>query len=88
MNGPSHERKRASSRQRRYGRNQAANQRSAARDHSTDVSMAAKVRFLSRADSYAEHPHRVDMVETHYSWVFLTDKCAYKLKKPVQGVGF
>jgi len=50
--------------------------------------MAAKVRFLSRADSYAEHPHRVDMVETHYSWVFLTDKCAYKLKKPVQGVGF
>lgn len=49
--------------------------------------MAAKVRFLSRADSYAERPNRVEVVETHYSWVFLTT-CAYQLKKPVQVVGF
>jgi hypothetical protein len=86
MNGPWHARKRASSQQRRYGRNQAARQQPAARD--IDASLAAKVCFLSRVDSYAERPDRVEVVETHYSWVFLTDTCAYKLKKPVQGVGF
>jgi aminoglycoside phosphotransferase family enzyme len=30
----------------------------------------------------------VEVIETHYSWVFLTDRHAYKLKKPVQGEGF
>jgi aminoglycoside phosphotransferase family enzyme len=30
----------------------------------------------------------VDVIETHYSWVLLTDRYAYKLKKPVQGEGF
>ena len=33
-------------------------------------------------------PSRVEVIETHFSWVFLTDSQAYKLKKPVQGVGF
>lgn len=47
-----------------------------------------KVLFLSRTDSYPEHPARVDIIETHYSWVFLTDAYAYKLKKPVRGDGF
>ena len=27
------------------------------------------------------------MIETHFAWVFLTDRCAYKLKKPVQRAG-
>lgn len=48
----------------------------------------SKVLFLSRPDSYPEHPARVDIIETHYSWVFLTDAHAYKLKKPVRGDGF
>jgi aminoglycoside phosphotransferase family enzyme len=49
-----------------------------------DPGLAAKVGFLSRRDSYAEAPRAVEMVETHMSWVFLTDRHAYKLKKPVR----
>jgi uncharacterized protein len=50
--------------------------------------IAAEVAFLSRRDSYPERPSRVEAIETHYSWVFLTDAWAYKLKKPVKGEGF
>jgi len=48
------------------------------------ISLAEKVRFLSRAASYAERPRGIRAIETHMSWVFLTDKHAYKLKKPVR----
>lgn len=27
---------------------------------------------------------RIEAVETHFAWVFLTDRHAYKLKKPVR----
>lgn len=47
-------------------------------------SLAAKVAYLSRTDSYAERPSGVTALETHMSWVFLTDSHAYKLKKPVR----
>jgi uncharacterized protein len=53
-----------------------------------EVAIGRKVRFLSRPDSYPEHPSRIEAIETHYSWVFLTDTHAYKLKKPVEGDGF
>ncbi|NIP71842.1 MAG: hypothetical protein GWO16_01860 [Gammaproteobacteria bacterium] len=43
-----------------------------------------KVAFLRRPDSYPEGPSRVEVKETHMSWVFLTDRRAYKLKKPVR----
>ncbi|REK25122.1 MAG: hypothetical protein DWQ42_12185 [Planctomycetota bacterium] len=33
---------------------------------------------------YPDAPQRVELRETHISWVFLTDHHAYKLKKPVQ----
>ena len=52
------------------------------------VETGRKVQFLSRPDSYPEHPSGVEAIETHYSWVFLTDTHAYKLKKPAQGDGF
>lgn len=45
--------------------------------------LAAKVAALSRPGIYADAPTRVDRRETHMSWVFLTDRHAYKLKKPV-----
>ena len=48
-----------------------------------DPGLGAKVAFLSRPESYAEPTARVDTVETHMSWVFLTDRQAWKLKKPV-----
>jgi len=41
------------------------------------------VTFLLDPHSYAERPRQVELVETHISWVFLTDRHAYKLKKPV-----
>ncbi|HEX7970800.1 MAG TPA: hypothetical protein VF501_01045, partial [Thiobacillus sp.] len=47
-------------------------------------SLADKVAFLRQARHYPEPTRRVDAVETHISWVFLTEAFAYKLKKPVR----
>lgn len=47
-------------------------------------SIAAKVDFLSRSRAYDSVPAQVDVVETHMSWVFLTDRVVYKLKKPIR----
>ncbi|MEW6278162.1 MAG: hypothetical protein AB1758_06040 [Candidatus Eremiobacterota bacterium] len=44
----------------------------------------SKLEFLKRAGSYPEGTSAVQVVETHRSWVFLTDRHAYKLKKPVR----
>jgi uncharacterized protein len=49
------------------------------------VALADKVDFLSATGSYtSERPEAVEARETHMSWVFLTDRFAYKLKKPVR----
>ena len=45
-------------------------------------SASDKISFLSTADSYPEHPGSVTIIETHHAWVFLTDRHAYKMKKP------
>lgn len=50
----------------------------------SDPGLGAKVAFLSRPASYAEPTQRVEVLETHMSWVFLTDTTAWKLKKPVR----
>lgn len=42
------------------------------------------LQLLGDESSYADHPKQVDVIETHISWVFLTDRYAYKLKKPVR----
>ncbi len=44
----------------------------------------AKLTFLSHSANYPDKPYRVDTVETHMAWVFLTDRHAYKMKKPVR----
>ena len=41
------------------------------------------VNWLSTPEAYGERPSQVDRLETHISWVFLTDRFVYKLKKPV-----
>ncbi len=43
-----------------------------------------EVAFLSRPHTYPEGTTRVEVKETHMSWVFLTDTHAWKLKKPVR----
>jgi aminoglycoside phosphotransferase family enzyme len=50
----------------------------------TCSSLEAKVKFLRQKEAYAEHPTSVQAIETHMSWVFPTDRHAYKLKKPVR----
>lgn len=46
--------------------------------------LARKVAFLRRPEGYPEPTSRVDAVETHMSWVFLTEHTVYKLKKPAR----
>ncbi|MEX2306264.1 MAG: AAA family ATPase [Pirellulales bacterium] len=40
--------------------------------------------LMSDPSSYPDRPSSVQAIETHISWVYLTDRYAYKLKKPVQ----
>jgi uncharacterized protein len=54
-------------------------------DSGPDPGLDAKLAFLSQPSSYPEPTTRVEQVQTHLSWVFLTDHHAYKLKKPVRG---
>lgn len=50
----------------------------------SDVPLEVKVAFLRSPEAYEERPDAVEAVETHMSWVFLTDRRAYKLKKPIR----
>ena len=52
-----------------------------------EVDIACKVAFLSSPQVYADRPTLVETVETHFSWVFLTDRYVYKLKKPLRSDG-
>jgi aminoglycoside phosphotransferase family enzyme/predicted kinase len=42
------------------------------------------VSLLQTPQAYREKTAAVELIETHISWVFLTDRFAYKLKKPVR----
>lgn len=53
-----------------------------AAEQNAGVALSAKLAFLKRARSYPDPTAEVVVVETHRSWVFLTDRYAYKLKKP------
>ena len=53
-----------------------------------DPTIRDKVRFLRDPANYPGREDRVEVVETHFSWVFLTRNRAYKLKKPAHGEGF
>ena len=48
------------------------------------ASLAANIAFLSRPENYPDATASVHVRETHMSWVFLTERYAYKLKKPVR----
>jgi uncharacterized protein len=53
-----------------------------------EIGIDRKVDFLGSPAAYPEQPSRVERIETHFSWVFLTDRYVYKLKKPLRGEGF
>lgn len=48
-----------------------------------EPSLAEKLAFLRRPQTYGSSAARVEERETHLSWVFLTGDRVYKLKKPV-----
>jgi uncharacterized protein len=45
---------------------------------------ARKLAFLRDPRSYPDASRRVEVIETHFAWVFLTRTRAYKLKKPLR----
>jgi aminoglycoside phosphotransferase family enzyme/predicted kinase len=47
----------------------------------------ALIEALMRPERYPHPVERIDLVETHLSWVFLTGSYAYKIKKPLD-LGF
>ena len=53
-------------------------------DPRAHIDLDTKVAKLKQAATYPDTPPSVDVVETHMSWVFLTERYAYKLKKPVR----
>ena len=53
-------------------------------DRNTLPAIREKVRFLRQPEAYPDRPEHVETVETHMAWVFLTERHAFKLKKPVR----
>ena len=51
------------------------------------VSFKDKVDFLRQPRNYRDRPSNVAVIETHFAWVFLTRRHAYKLKKPLRRPG-
>ena len=49
-----------------------------------EPTLGAKLDFLSRPDSFPDRPESVDIIETHFAWVFLSKQFVYKLKKPIR----
>lgn len=47
-------------------------------------SLEEKVDFLGRAETYPGESGPIEIIETHMSWVFLTSRHAFKMKKPVR----
>ena len=47
-------------------------------------SLETKVAQLRRPELYPDKPGHIDVVETHMSWVFMTGRNVYKLKKPMR----
>lgn len=53
-------------------------------EESPRVSLRQKVEFLLQPQSYPDRPQSVETIETHFAWVFLSDRFVYKLKKPTR----
>jgi aminoglycoside phosphotransferase family enzyme len=49
-----------------------------------DNDLRAKVEWLSRPENYPGKPLAIESIETHFAWVFLAGRFAYKMKKPLK----
>ena len=52
------------------------------------TSQDEKVAFLRHPGAFPDAPESVDVIETHFAWVFLSRLYVYKLKKPIKFHGF
>jgi aminoglycoside phosphotransferase family enzyme len=52
--------------------------------NAADIDLRAKIECLSRPETFPDRPLAVEIVETHFAWVFLAGRFAYKLKKPLR----
>jgi aminoglycoside phosphotransferase family enzyme len=50
----------------------------------SDAEMREKLAWLSDPRHYPRRPGAVEVLETHFAWVFLAGQRAYKLKKPLR----
>jgi uncharacterized protein len=50
----------------------------------TSTSLQDKIAWLSHPESYTDLTSAVEIIETHMSCLFLTDRLVYKMKKPVR----
>ena len=41
------------------------------------------IEAFQRPKTYENNPGKIDLIQTHISFIFLTDKFAYKIKKAV-----
>ena len=48
-----------------------------------NTELRAKVEFLSRPENHEIGTLAVELIETHFAWIFLAGRFAYKLKKPL-----
>lgn len=48
------------------------------------LSLSPLVAAMSRPEFYSHHPDRVELVQTHISYVFFAGEHVYKIKKPVR----
>ena len=48
------------------------------------IPTAAQVAFLRDPRHYRDGTRAVRVIETHFAWVFLTRRHAWKLKKPLR----
>ncbi len=48
---------------------------------------AEKVHALCQPQTYGHVAQSIELIETHFAWVFLVGEYAYKLKKPVRAAG-
>lgn len=49
-----------------------------------EITARRKREFLANPAHYPDRPPAVEVVETHFAWVFLTDRHVYKMKKPAR----
>jgi len=48
------------------------------------VTTRRKLAFLRRPQTYSGQKEPVQVIETHFAWIFLTERHAYKMKKPLR----